>query len=69
MGIEKIGQIIKDRLKILGINQKDLSEITEVAFHTISNIETGKTNPTILIISKISDVLGLDIQISMKSEE
>ncbi|MBT3169752.1 MAG: helix-turn-helix transcriptional regulator [Candidatus Cloacimonetes bacterium] len=64
----EIGIIIKNRRKILAITQKDLSEITEVALHTVSDIESGKGNPTIAVLSKICDVLGLDIQVAVKGE-
>jgi len=46
MNKKEFGSIIKDRRKILKINQEDLSEISEVALHTISDIESGKGNPT-----------------------
>lgn len=59
----EFGNIIKTRRKILSINQQDLSEISEVALHTISDIESGKGNPTLTVISKLCDVLGLDFSI------
>ncbi len=68
METTEIGIIIKNRRKILEITQQDLSEITEVALHTVSDIESGKGNPTIIVLSKICDALGLDIQIAVKGE-
>ena len=63
MNVGKFGNIIRNRRRILGINQQDLSEISEVALHTISDIESGKGNPTLQVIDKLCEVLGLDIQI------
>jgi transcriptional regulator with XRE-family HTH domain len=42
MNRKKLGQLLKKRRNELGINQIDLSEISGVALHTISDIESGK---------------------------
>ena len=69
MSSGEFGRIIKKRRKILKINQEDLSEISEVALHTISDIESGKGNPTLVVMHKICDVLGLEFTIRVKGEE
>ena len=69
MDKKEFGSIIKDRRKILKINQEDLSEISEVALHTISDIESGKGNPTLQVIHRLCDVLGLKLSIKVKGEE
>ncbi|RLC57909.1 MAG: transcriptional regulator [Candidatus Cloacimonadota bacterium] len=69
MNKKEFGSIIKDRRKILKINQEDLSEISEVALHTISDIESGKGNPTLQVIYRLCDVLGLKLSIKVKGEE
>ncbi len=69
MNIVELGKILKNRRNILGINQQDLNEISEVALHTISDIESGKGNPTLQVIYKLLDVLGLEIIINVKGEK
>ncbi|MCK5051416.1 MAG: helix-turn-helix transcriptional regulator [Candidatus Cloacimonetes bacterium] len=69
MNKKEFSSIIKDRRKILKINQEDLSEISEVALHTISDIESGKGNPTLQVIHRLCDVLGLELSIKVKGEE
>ncbi|HPR17782.1 MAG TPA: helix-turn-helix transcriptional regulator [Candidatus Cloacimonadota bacterium] len=69
MKVEELGKMIKERRKVLSIDQRNLSEISEVALHTISNIESGKGNPTFQVIDKLCDVLGLKIRISVKGKE
>lgn len=69
MKIAELGKIIKQRRKILEINQQDLAEISEIALHTISDIESGKGNPTLQVMDKLCEVLGLEIQIEVKGEE
>ena len=65
MTTKEFGLIIKKRRKILKINQQDLSEISEVALHTVSNIESGKGNPTLQVIIRLCDVLGLDFTLEV----
>lgn len=58
---EKIGKYIKQRRKFLGITQKDLAEIAGIGLRTLSDLETGKGNPTIDQLIKVNDVLGLSL--------
>ena len=69
MNKNEFGYVIKKRRKTLKINQDDLSEISNVALHTISDIESGKGNPTLHVMEKICDVLGLKLDIRIKGEE
>ncbi len=58
----KIGENIK-MLRLKGkMSQDSLSKRTNLAFHTISKIESGSTpNPTIETVKKIADALGVTI--------
>ncbi|MCD4796018.1 MAG: helix-turn-helix domain-containing protein [Candidatus Cloacimonetes bacterium] len=69
MNKKKLGQLLKSRRNELGINQVDLSEISGVALHTISDIESGKGNPTLQVINKICDILGMELKIHVKGVE
>ena len=69
MDKEKFGRLMKQRRKILGINQKDLSEISDVALHTISDIESGKGNPTFGVITRLCDVLGMELIIKVNGSK
>lgn len=66
MHILDLRKTIKERRKVLGINQKQLSELTEIGLRTIKGLEAGKTNPTLNTISTILDVLGLTLEIRTK---
>ena len=66
MNTEKIGKRIKQRRMILKVDQKTLGEISGVAVHTISDIESGKGNPTIKVLSSILDVLGMELSVQIK---
>ncbi|MFC1497472.1 helix-turn-helix domain-containing protein [Verrucomicrobiota bacterium] len=63
-----IGATIRERRCFLKIDQKTLSELSGVAVHTISNVESGKGNPTIEVINKIINVLGMDLTVRVEHE-
>ncbi len=65
------------RLKNLGINikgerlrrnisQEKLAELTNISRNSVSLIETGKINPTILKVIDIANVLGVDIKVLLR---
>ena len=60
---------IKDRRILLGITQQDLSDISGVALRTIKQIETGKGNPSINTLTKITEVLGLSIELVIRNPD
>jgi y4mF family transcriptional regulator len=64
-----IGKIVQDRRKELSINQQDLAEMANVTIKTIYAIENNKGNPTIEILKKVLNVLGLEIKVQIKSVE
>lgn len=66
MNIKEIGNIIRGRRKELGINQRSLVEMAVVSVHTVSDIESGKANPTIEIVDKLLRVLGLELRIEVR---
>jgi len=62
----EIGQIMQKRRSFLSINQEDLAEMTGIASKTIYLIENGKGNPSIDTLSRLLEVLGLEISIDIK---
>lgn len=57
---------MKNRLEELrkekGVNQEKLAEILEVSRQTISSIENGRYNPSILLAFKIAKYFGKKIE-------
>ncbi len=66
MNTRQIGEVIKARRDVLGIDQRTLSEISEVAVHTLSNIEAGKGNPTVKSLNKILGALGMELRVQVQ---
>ena len=68
MRIPEIGAAVKQRRSFLKIDQKSLSELSGVSIHTISDIESGRSNPTIKMLSKVIEVLGMDLVVKVENE-
>ncbi len=74
---ENISMKENKRLKNLGINikgerlrrnisQEKLAELTNISRNSVSLIETGKINPTILKVVDIANALGVDIKVLLR---
>jgi DNA-binding XRE family transcriptional regulator len=51
------------------LNQQDLAEMANVTTKTIYAIENNKGNPTLEVLKKVLNVLGLEIRIQVRSVE
>ena len=62
-----IGKNIRKYRLQKNMSQDRLSKLADVAFHTITKIESGDTpNPTIDTVKKIADALGISLDDLMK---
>ena len=61
---EKLGQVLRSRRKLAKITQQDLSDLSGLSVHTLSDLESGKGNPTLEILSRVCEVLGLEIELA-----
>ncbi|MCC8187165.1 MAG: helix-turn-helix domain-containing protein [Bacteroides sp.] len=64
----KINEIIKRRRLLLRITQQDLAELSGVSLRTIKDIESGAGNPSLHILSKIADILGMEVSLQVKDK-
>lgn len=62
-----IGTIIRQRRIVLGITQEDLSDMSGVGLRTIIKIERGYANPSLEILQRIADVLGMEVTLQIKT--
>ena len=58
---QNVGTVIRQRRMDLGVSQQELAELAGLSVHILSNIETGKGNPTLAVMDKLLQVLGLDL--------
>ena len=63
---EKFGKNLKRIRTTKGISQAEIGRILEVDKGFISNIEAGKTNPTLTTIAKIAKAIGVSVGELMK---
>ncbi len=66
MHLEEIISILKERRQTLSVTQEHLAELSGVGLRTIKEIESGKGNPTFDTLSKLADVLGMEIKLEVK---
>lgn len=64
--MNSIGQMIKSRRRELGLTQSTLALLSQVGINTIVSIERGSKSPSIETLTKVADVLGMEITLSLK---
>lgn len=61
-----IHSIIRERRDLLGLTQQDLADYTGLSLRIIKSIESGKGNPSLSTLTKIAEVLGLELILKVK---
>jgi len=64
--MSNIGQQIKERRKSLNVTQRQLAELSGIGINTLTKIERGEANPSLSILNKILDTLGLELTTDIK---
>ena len=62
-----IGNAIKERRKMLKITQRTLAELAGVGINTLTKIERNEGNPSLDVLERILDTLGLELRIGIKN--
>ena len=60
-------EVLKSRRKTLAVSQQDLAEMAGVGMATVKDIERGKGNPSFSTVSKLLDVLGMEMQFMVRN--
>lgn len=63
-----LGETIKNRRKELNITQPNLAELAQVSTNTLYKLERGKGNPSIEVLNKLAEVLGLELILEVKKK-
>ena len=66
MLVADIGNSIKTRRKELQITQPHLAELAEISTNTLYKLERGQGNPSLQVLCKVAEVLGMEIQLKIK---
>ncbi len=67
MHLSELIKTIKERRQALQVTQEDLAELSGVGLRTLKQFESGKGNPTLSTLHKISDVLGMEVCLKIKT--
>lgn len=59
-------EVIKERRSVLGISQLDLAEMAGISLATVKDIERGTGNPSMRTVTKILEVLGLEMYFQIR---
>jgi len=68
MLVKQLGQIIKSRRNELGITQPHLAELAKVSTNTLYKLERGQGNPSLDVLNKLSEILGLELMLEVKKK-
>jgi transcriptional regulator with XRE-family HTH domain len=60
--LKRLGERIKQIRKEKGIKQKDLGYSLDIEKSNMSRIESGNTNPTIILLKKIAEELNISLK-------
>ena len=59
MLVKALGETIKNRRKELRITQPHLAELANVSTNTLYKLERGQGNPSLDVLNKFSDFMGV----------
>lgn len=69
MLVNSIGESIRIRRKELGITQPHLAELAKVSTNTLYKLERGQGNPSLDVLNKLAEVLGMELRVKVKGEK
>lgn len=61
-----VATVIKERRAVLRISQEQVAELAGVGLRTLKALESGKGNPTLDTLTKVADVLGMQLVLKIK---
>lgn len=67
MHFSELIKTIKERRESLNVTQETLAELAGIGLRTLKQFESGKGNPTLSTLQKISDVLGMEVCLKLKN--
>lgn len=68
MLVRTLGEIIKKRRKELSITQPHLAELANVSTNTLYKLERGQGNPSLEVLNKLAEVLGMELSLEVKKK-
>ena len=66
MNFQELIQTVKKRRKVLNVNQEEVALLSGIGLRTLKHFESGKGNITLKNLQKILEVLGLELNLTIK---
>ena len=66
MYLGEITETLKKRRKFLGLTQVQFAEQSGVSLRAIKAFESGKSNPTFETLTKLAEVLDMELNLEVK---
>jgi transcriptional regulator with XRE-family HTH domain len=66
MLVKALGEIIRNRRKELRVTQPHLAELAKVSTNTLYKLERGQGNPSLDVLNKLAEVLGMELTLEVK---
>jgi transcriptional regulator with XRE-family HTH domain len=68
MLVKGLGEAIKNRRKELDITQPHLAELAQISINTLYKLERGQGNPSLDVLNKLAEVLGMELTFQVKKK-
>ena len=68
MLVKGLGEAIKNRRKELNITQPHLAELAQISINTLYKLEKGQGNPSLVVLNKLAEVLGMEMTLVVKKK-
>lgn len=62
-----LSEVVKERRKVLNITQIDLAEMSGISLATVKDIERGAGNPSMKTVTRILEVLGMEMDFHIRN--
>lgn len=69
MLVKHLGETIKNRRKELSVTQPHLAELAKVSTNTLYKLERGQGNPSLDVLNKLAEVLGMELILDVKKKK
>ena len=66
MHLNAVIDTLRERREMLQVTQNTLAEISGVGLRTLKQFESGKGNPTLQILQKLADAVGMEVCLQVK---
>lgn len=66
MHLREITETLKKRRKLFGLTQVQFAELSGVSLRAVKAFESGKTNPTFQTLTKLAEVLDMELNLEVK---